>query len=377
MPLFDWFKTPVKLDPGTGANLDTRPETERQKDHSFVETVASANVVNWVEKPENQWRKFPEQNQNGSSSCVAQTVKKCLGIMYWLKHGTFVRFSATHIYQRRSNRPAGGMFGVEAFDLAMKSITLEELVASESMTDGQMDSKKVENYHDEVGKVFTIGGHLGTLNGDIDNIASIIQTTGKGVMVWFYFTAAEWSKLIPVVEVGLIDERDHRALRHSVTAVDYTLYKGKKALIIEDSAHFGGLSRRIITEDFFKKRHYFGRYPMNFRFQGAVSTNKPTYNFSPTKILSFIPLNSAGQISDPVKNAAQKNDVIALQNILKFEGLFPSNVESTGYFGSMTAKWVLAFQKKHNVDSDASLDPLQGRTVGPKTISVLNQLYGN
>lgn len=367
---FSWFQQ----SPGTGALLDTRPESQKQKDHSLVEIVASANPVFWETKPEAKWRKFPDQNQDGSGSCVAQTIKKLLGILYFLKHGTFVRFSATHVYQRRSNKPAGGMIGVEAFDIAAQGVTLEELVSSELMTDAQMDAKKVEKYHEEVGKVFTISGHIGIPISDIDLVASTVQTTGKGVAILVYFTSAEWSKKVPTIDVALTGPADPRSLRHAVAVVDFTLYNGKKALIIEDSAHFGGLTRRVITEDFFKRRNFFVRYPMNFKFGGPEQNpNIPSYTFS--KNLTFIPLDAMGNISDPIKNESQKADVIGLQNILKYEGFFPINVDSTGYYGSITAKHILAFQKKYKVDTDANLDALMGRSVGPKTIAVLNQMY--
>src|SRR3990167_6436993 len=96
---------------GTGANIDTRSKDEKLKDYEFKEVVASASPVAWSEKPQSAWRKFPIFNQNGSNSCVAQTLAKLLGILYWLKNQLYVHFSATHIYQRRSNKPSGGMAG--------------------------------------------------------------------------------------------------------------------------------------------------------------------------------------------------------------------------------------------------------------------------
>lgn len=372
MNIFNWFRST----PGTGANIDTRSEDQKKKDYSVVEAFAAANPVEWKEKPESAWRKFPVQDQNGSSSCVAQTMKKLLGVMYWLKHGSFVRFSATHIYQRRSNKPSGGMIGVEAFDIAMKGVTLEELVGSERMTDSQMDNATVETYHQEVGNVFKIGGHVGIPVGDIETVASVIQTTGKAVMVWFYFTSSEWSSSVPTIKTDLSGAGDARSLRHSVAAVDFTLYNGKKALIIEDSAHFGGLSRRIITEDFFAKRNFLARYPMNFTFGGGsdtIDSTKPKYRFR--NRLVFIPLDSEGNIANLKLNEKQMTDVIALQNVLKYEGFFPTNLTSTGYYGSITAKAVLAFQKKYKLGTEKALEKLAGRQVGTKTLLMLNKLY--
>ena len=69
--------------------------------------------------------------------------------------------------------------------------------------------------------------------------------------------------------------------------------------------------------------------------------------------------------------------VRALQGILKYEGLFPSNIAATAYYGAITAKAVYQWQIKHNVASTAELNALQGRRVGKKTLTALNSLYHN
>src|SRR6185503_11714235 len=109
-----------------------------------------------TEKISTSWRKFPIFNQNGSGSCVAQTMAKILGVMYYLKNGTYVHFSATHIYQRRINKPEGGMSGVDAFNIARNGATLEVLTPSQDMTDTQMDNIKIEKYKEDVGLVFKL-----------------------------------------------------------------------------------------------------------------------------------------------------------------------------------------------------------------------------
>ncbi len=347
---------------GTGALEDTRPESLKQKDYKFEEIVATANPVSWVEKPQAEWRKFPIYNQDNSGSCVAQTLAKLLGILYWLKNSIYVHFSATHIYQRRSNKPVSGMAGVNALDIAREGVTLEELAPSQNLNDAQMDAVKIEQYKQDVGKIFKINNYVVITSPTIDTIASVIQTTNKGVMVWFYFLYEEWTDIPFIKDLNL--SRDSKDIvRHSVTAVDSTLYNGRKALIIEDSwgKQYGLNGQRVITEDFFKARNFFAAYPMNFNFDISQET-KPKYTFS--KTLQF----SSSFSVDP--------DVKALQDVLRYESLFPANTQSTGYFGSITSKAVLAFQEKYQVASQTELDKLQGRVVGPKTIKKLNELYG-
>lgn len=277
------------------------------------------------------------------------------------------------------------MAGVDAFNIARKGATLEELVPSQDMNDSQMDGMEIPQYKQDVGSVFKIGNYVSLPIKDIDTIASIIQTTNKGVMVWFYFKSDEWTDA-PTVKYPDLNLYAGDTSRHSVTAVDFTLYQGKKALIIEDSwgKSFGLNGQRVITEDFFKARNWFAAYPINFAFddqtqpqpepQPSPGPGKPKYTF--TKPLVFILWDSSkNQPANLALHENQKSDVVALQNILKYEGHFPSNVSSTGYYGSITAKSVYAFQVSHKVASLSELDSLRGRRVGEKTIKALNEIY--
>ena len=365
-----------------GVLEDTRPEEKKMLDRSFVEFVAAAAPVVWKEKAKKDWRKFSDQNQDGSGSCVAQTVRKLAGIQMFLKEGQYVEMSAG-FYKLRSNRPAAGMIGIDAFDIWKNyGVPLEVLVESDNKSDAQMDATEIAQYKKDIAKNFAISGHSGIPVGDFETVASVIQQTGKGVMVWFYFTYPEWAREVPEVmkPLTLYGGEDSR---HSVAAVDFGLINGKKYLKIEDSAHFGGITERWISEEFFTARNFFARYATNFKFDDQSpevpgdlpNPLKPQHKF--TVPLEFIPLGTDGKISDLAKNEAQKQDVIKLQDILRFEGLFPVNVESTGYYGAMTAKAVYNYQLKHNVAPVSELDTIvpKGGRVGSKTIIDLNKNY--
>lgn len=383
MNFFNYFRK----QPGTGALIDTRPEEEKIKDYHFEEIVATANPVNWVEKPQSSWRKFPIYDQNGSGSCVAQTMAKLLGVFYWLKNGEYVHFSASHIYQRRINKPSAGMGGVDVFKIAQQGVTLEELAKSQNMTDEQMTNMAIPDYKVKVGEIFKIGNYVMLPTGDIDTIASVIQTTGKGVMIWTYWKHEEWTE-VPTIKYPGLSPSEPGIGRHSTAAVDFTLYNGKKALIIDDSwgSSYGKAGQRVITEDFFKERCFFAAYPLTFAFEDQTQPSpapsptptptpvKPKYTF--TQKLVFIPWDSVN--NRPIDNLLhenQKSDTIALQDILKYEGFVPTNISSSGYFGAITAKGLLLFQKKYKIDTDAVLDSLKGQTFGPKSMSKMNELY--
>lgn len=346
----------------SGALIDVRPESEKEKDFKFEE-IASANPVNWVEKTPDQWRHFPIFNQGNSGSCVGQTEAKEMGIMRSLRDKIYVHFSATDIYSRRSNKPSPGMNAIDARTIVRKGgATLEALVPSQNMNDSEMDNAFIEPYKRDVGAIFAVRNYIELPKKDIETVASLIQTTGKGAMVWFYFTYDEWTEH-PVVKNTSLDLNAPSTLRHSVTVVDFTIVNNKKCLIIEDSwgpgAGIGG--QRIIDEDFYKARNYYAGYLMNFRFaedQTQPVDPKPSHTFN--KVLEF-------GMKDP--------DVLALQDILKHEGLFPTNISSTGYYGAITAKGVYHFQVRYEVAPMNELNTLQGRIVGQRTIRKLNELY--
>lgn len=374
-----------------GVLLDTRPPEAQAKDFLFEELVSSTAPVNWTEKKPDVWRRFPIFDQDGSGSCVAQTLKKMMGVYVWLKTKTFLAFSASHIYQRRVNKPAGGMGGDDVFKIGQQGVTLEQFAPSENMTDAQMDAVQVNEFMRQVGLVFKLGNYMRVNSvGNIDTVASIIQETGKAVMVWFYFSSGlkprEWV-VVPEVR-HQIDLRGSTTARHSIAAVDFTTlgknnlpkayskYYGKRALICDESwgldkdvqdwakitdSFITYRGQHIITEDFFKARNFFIGHFMNFAFEDGTAdpaTPKPAYTF--TRELEF----SATVQYD--------TDVKALQDILKYEGLFPTNVESTGYFGAVTQRAVEQYQMRYGIAAPGSAG--YGR-VGPRTMAHLNSKY--
>lgn len=333
-------ETPLDQLPNPGALEDTRTEAQKAKDYKFAEIVSAIEPVVWTEKPQATWRKFPIFSQNGSGSCVAMTLRKMYGVYLWLKTGVWVDLSASHIYQRRSNRPAAGMGGTDVFTIGQKGTTLEQFAPSENMTDAQMDAVNVIPFMEKIGETFKLGQYVTVSPADIDTVASIIQATGKAVMVWFYFSNDEWTD-VPTVKYPNLDRYLPSTAKHSLSAVDFTLYQGKKALIIDDSwgLAYAMNGQRVITEDWFNARCFFVAHFQNFAFEQVDV--KPHYDGS----------------------------IVSLQDCLKAEGLFPTNVASSGVYGPITIKAVNAFQVKYG------LDPIGTGTVGPKTKAKLVALY--
>lgn len=337
----------------------------------FVDIEGKA-TVNWIAKPRSDWRKFPIFNQNGSGSCVAQTMRKLVGILYQLTTGNWVDLSASHIYQRRVNKPYGGMGGDDVFKIAQAGITLNSLAPSDNMNDSMMDAVKVNDEAVEVGKKYAIKNWLLLPIGDIETLASTMQVTKKGVMMWTFWNHDEWLD-VPVIkrQINLYAESTSR---HSTAAVDYTLCDqsnmpnnpetwGKKCIIMDESWDKVATAlegQRIITEDFLKIRNFYLAYPINFKFEQGEDPTKPKHTFPTNRILKYRP-GVLVTYGDP--------DVTALQNILKYEGLFPINLKSTGYFGTYTKSALAKWQKKHGLKDDG--------IAGKNTLGKLNDIYAN
>lgn len=344
----------------SGVTEDPRTEEEQDQDYQADE-VASFAPIAWVEKPREQWRKFPSRDQDGSGSCVAQTGGKMLGIENQLEEGKFIEFSARDIYERRANKPGEGMWGQNALDICSKfGATTEERMPSQRMNESQMNAPLTRSEEDlQIARKYRGGGYV-ELAIDIDKIADVILNKGKGVMLFIYADYSEWTD-VPTTKFPNLT-REQANVRHSITGVDAFLYNGEKAILIDDSwGKFYGLDgQRILTESFLKARGYFAGYLLDLSNAQPQELPKPKHRFNRT--LTFGMVNNA--------------DVRAFQDILKHEGLFPKNVVSTGNYLQITAKAILAWQKNHDVAPLAELEFLKGRRCGPKTIARLNELYG-
>lgn len=322
-----------------GALIDTRTLDERAKDYHVKEVVASVASVDWKEIEPALVRNFGVQNQNQKSDCVAESRRKLNRIIFKVNRGLDLDFSAVELYRRRVNYPSPGMQAVDVMSLCRNGgMTLNVLEPSEPLdTEEKANAVVLKPHNADIGKVFSIHNEVIFTPGDMVTPAGTIQVSRKGIMTWYFFTADEWSKQVPTINKPLsLYSAD--ALHHSVVAVEPALYNGQKGWWIEDSAHFGGISRRFITEDFHKARNTWASYPVNFKFE-VGETLRPRYDDSTR----------------------------SLQECLRYEGLFPTNVDLTGFYGPITTQAVKDFQKKYGFE--------QIGTVGPLTRTKLKTLY--
>lgn len=328
-----------------GIAIDTRTDEAKTRDF-YLDEVASGESVTWQER---EPVAYTPRDQSNSGSCVAQTAAKMLEVWDFKNDNGLTVYSATPIFQARSNRPQSGMIGVDALNFSIKNGTyLEKDTPSQKMTDLQIDSREIKGEKQPVKPT-----NFGLLNRTFENIAENIKRN-FAVMVWFRASELEWCKDIPS---GYSNSDE---VRHSVTAIDYITYKGTKYIIVDDSwgkwNEKSGVPlkerQRAITQEFFEKHCYYAAAFTQFVYDGGIN---PKFVFTKT-----------------LKHGDSGEDVRKLQDYLKSVKLFPSNQKSSGYFGSITSRAVQRFQVSHGVTDFANERDMTKIRIGAKTLKILN-----
>lgn len=315
-----------------GIVRDPRTEEEKALDYKHEDLASGSDqVLTWIEYNEKNLKSYIIQNQDGSLSCVAQGTSKILA-MHEVKEGRpYLRLCPKFIYTRRQNYPDGGMWLPNALSLACKyGSCLESLMPCDDKGEEFMNNKLNEDEKCKENAQQYKAKFYFEITGGIDKIAEVMED-GYGVLLGFHFDYDEWT------DVPTLHEDSKKACGHGVAAVDYCLYNGEKALIIEDSwgPGYGKGGRRIITETFLNARCFYAGY----------ITSLPNYIF--TKTLRF---GNTGL------------DVKMLQQKLNEKGFI---LTVDGVFGRMTRLAVEKFQHSNGLVPDG--------IVGKLTNAVLNK----
>lgn len=304
---------------------DPRTDFEKSRDYKHEDLARGVVDLKWIEYNEKNLKSYIIQNQDGSSSCVAQAVAKLLAIHEVLEGRKYTQLCPKPIYNARSNYPDGGMWLPNALSIAC---TVGSCPESSLPCDNQGEAfmNERESFTDTlkiVAKQYKAKYYF-QITGGIDKIAEVLEQ-GYGVLLGFRFDYDEW------VEVPFVNPNSKLSCGHGIAAVDYCLYNGEKALIIEDSwgPHYGKGGRRIITETFLNTRCFYAGYV----------TSLPNYVFSKT-----------------LRLGSQGLEVKKLQEKLL--------VKVDGVFGKQTEEAVKKFQQKYGLKVDG--------IVGPKTNAELN-----
>lgn len=331
-----------------GVLPDNRTEQERAKDWDAEELASSATLTPVFRKvKKNGWRKYTVRDQDGSGSCVSQALAKGFEVVYKLMTGKTIVFSATPIYQKRSNRPAEGMYIHDAFKIAVDHGTCpESYCPSQKMTNEQMDAAKLPDNIDEISN-FVDAVAYGAIAKDFDYVAGWVEKFG---FVHLHIAAdrKSWSRAFP--RLGSLN----RGIRHAIAVVDAVTYEGVQYLVIEDSwGEFGEfVGQRLLSREVF-----------NDMYTSAAGFTVLQYDVKKKKFAQFTTFMEMGQRSP---------EIARLQDYMRSRGFFPSNIESTGFYGRLTALAVYNFQIARKVASPIVLNKNKGKFCHAATLNAIN-----
>ena len=335
----------------SGVLDDTRPEEEKQKDFQAEEVVTTAPI--WSVK--DKLKEYPIYHQDGSGACVAFTFAKLIATEVKKLAQEWIDFSPSFIYKRRSNRTTAGMNIANAADIVRREgSTLEALMKSQNLTEEQINKVHETYVATEIAKGVSkaVNSYL-YVAPNIESIATIINQ-GHSVGLVIY---ADWEEYSDTPQVLKNLTYSQAQIRHMVTAVDFFLHPELgKCLWIEDSwgVGHGQGGRRIFTENFVNQRTQLAIYLDGFEFDKKEIEK-----------VEFI---------KPVEFGDRDDEVKKVQDFLKSQGTFPSNQESTGYYGNITARAVLDWQLKELEIPEAQLRELRGHFWGPASITRANSM---
>ncbi len=293
------------------------------------ELVSAINPVIWKPLDISKLPKYPVYSQNGSGSCVAMSICLIASILYKIRTGNTLMFSAAWIYQQRINRPSSGMIGTDAFKIASQGLLPEDLMPSQDLGESVINAVPTQPWFKALAGILALEDTLIQLPiKDIETVASVMQTTKKPVNVWYDFFRTEWTSVPFIIAYTIYDT----FIRHSVVAIDYGMYDGEKAIAIQESWGVGATmfgTVRIIKESFHRQRNLFAAYPRKFKFD-VTAGDKPSYTGS----------------------------IVSFQKCMLSIGLFPVGIPFAENWGVITTQTCKKFQEKYGITQTGTLGPI-------------------
>ena len=302
--------------------------------------------------------KFPWENQMGENSCVAHATALNWAIYRNIIKGQpYVQPSPAFIYYFRSNSPTPGMIPGNANEITEIQGDCDYADYPSPENDADIDSNPPSKAVQAEAAKNTIGSWLtSSTPGNIDSIAYIVNTLGIAAKILIFATDNEWSMVSPVIlDPNLTIQT--ATVRHCVSVLPHSAYKdenGKRWVIIQDSAFFGGHQYRYISEDWIAARCVRIDYIAELASTPAASLTPYTFSTDlkvgssgPSVLalqialtqLGFFPALLNGSAFSPTGQyfGITKGAVMAFQNAYAAEILIPQGLsEATGYFGPST-----------------------------------------
>ncbi len=293
------------------------------------------------------------KDQGQSFSCGGQSWAYLAEVLEALNTSSYEPRSAKYLYSQTCV-PEGGSRGRDNADIFVnQGLARESLLTSYQNSSAPSEafmqrSVDIKDNSRQDAKLSRASAYAQT-GTDIESIATalrknhgvILGVEGQNNGTW----QSEFPKPPAIIE-----------WRHWVYACAAKLINGKKHIRIINSwgKNIGNNGRQWLSEEYFN----------NHVFSGW------THVFAPP-----VPVVFTHSFLTNLKLNDNNAEVQYLQTALKLEGTFPITVPPSGFYGEITRKAVLDFQRKYNVATPQEINTLNGTTVGPSTRAKLNFLY--
>lgn len=334
------------------------PRTQDQKDADWAhEERAMAKPLGPFDHQQIKRSPYPYEHQNYTSSCCPHGIGLALAIERKADVGSYTRIAYIFPYRLRQNYPNEGCYFQNVFDIYKNTGAPLYDTLPTPMREAEANALQLTSAMYNEAAIFKGLNYYTVKTGfnDISVLGDIAQM-GHAVSILFYSNTDEWSREYPVILNPHLRSADAE-ISHCVTVLPNSGFtkNGIKYLTIQDSAAFGGISLRHLSEEFVKARVFAAGYWDKVVPLG--SGPHPKYVFSRDLMVGMESL-----------------EVEYMQKLFIAEG-FLANENATGYFGGKTLAALHAFQDKYRGDI---LDPngleKPTNTFGPSSRAVANKL---
>lgn len=317
---------------------------------SFSEIVADSPTFDWVKGFDIRTKIGKDislKNQNGSGSCGGQASAYLVEAISLVNKLNDQEFSARSIYNKcyvpqGGSSESGLMNVITNIGVDLESVTTSyengNPPSEEFMRTPDSNPSFIKGLRPVYVDVYSFDDLATAV---LQNNGIIIGISGQNNGTW----------LLSDPTLPDVPNSDSSLWRHWVYVGYAGIRNGKKMIGFKNSWGIVGENGwQFIGEEWLP--YIWAAWSMTY-----VPSTKPKYTFL-----------------RPMVYGQSSKDIKALQDILRYEGFFKT--PSTGYYGPITASAVYKFQVKYNAASIQELNLLQGKRVGPKTLAILNKLYG-
>lgn len=335
----------------SGALLDDRAKSEKEKDFSIKELGASSSTeIPYLTKAKALKAVRPTRDQKRTKSCGGHAGE--LASSHTKKDKIFSR---AKLYRNRWNYPGEGMYiydiGKIVRDLGLaENDTIEPTEeAYNAITKDFIALDKIANYTVDDTPTFDELAYT-------SNVLKLPQ-----VILLYAKDGKEYGKEIPIADESFSGSQK-AGIRHFVCIPPNGAFidKKKKYILIQDSAGFGGKFVRFFSEDWVARRVI-----ASMAFVGEFKKEEKE-SVQPNKFEVDLKIGDSGK------------EVRYLQLSLQDLGFFPSNINPTGYYGGITRQAVKDFQKKYEKSILWSIGlKLPTGYFGPSTRKKLNEIISS